>query len=336
MTMPNLRCGVIGLGVGEQHALAFRNAPNADLVLLHDLDKQRAQDVVQRLGCGHVADNEDALLNTDDLDVVAIASFDDDHADQVVKGLRKGKHLFVEKPLCRTRDELQRIRQAWLAANKPALDSNLVLRSAPLYRRLRTMIAAGEFGDIYAIDGEYLYGRLHKITKGWRHGVADYSVILGGAIHMLDLLCWLTGQYPSTVSATGNRICTTGTSFQYDDFRTGVLTFPSGMIGRITANFGCVHRHQHVLRIFGTKATFILDDQGPRLFLSRDPDTPAASLPDSPLPAAKGDLIPGFLDLIGRPPDIDAVAQHNFKIITACITVDEAARHDEKLEVNYV
>jgi hypothetical protein len=68
------------------------------------------------------------------------------------------------------------------------------------------------------------------------------------------------------------------------------------MIARITANFGCVHRHQHVMRIFGTRQTFVLDDAGPRLFASRDPAVPAKTLDLPPLPEGKGVLIPDFVD----------------------------------------
>ena len=43
------------------------------------------------------------------------------------------------------------------------------------------------------------------------------------------------------------------------------MRFPSGVIGGMTANFACVHRHQHVIRVFGTAATVISDDRGVRM-----------------------------------------------------------------------
>src|SRR5262249_50292734 len=148
---------------------------------------------------------------------------------------------------------------------------NLVLRAAPLYCWLRDTIAAGELGELYAFDGDYLYGRLEKITDGWRGEVDGYSVLQGGGVHLVDLMLWLTGQRPATVNAVGNRIATRGTRFRYDDFVAATYRFESGLIGRITANFGCVHRHQHVVRVFGTKGTFIHDDRGARLHSTREP-----------------------------------------------------------------
>ncbi len=111
--------------------------------------------------------------------------------------------------------------------------------------------------------------------------------MLGGGIHVIDLMLWLTGQRPKSVTAFSNRIVTRDTSFPSDDFSAGTFVFPSGMIGRITANFGCVHRHQHVIRIFGTKKSFVLDDMGPRVMMSRDPvvpGTPVAAPERFPLP----------------------------------------------------
>src|SRR5262249_60336434 len=134
--------------------------------------------------------------------------------------------------------------------------------------------------------GDYRYGRVHKITEGWRRDVEDYSVLLGGGVHLVDLMLWLTGERPARVTAAGNRIATEGTAFRYLDFAAATYEFRSGLVGRITANFGCVHRHQHVVRLFGTLATALVDDEGPRLHTSRDPSVPARRLDLAPVPAS--------------------------------------------------
>ena len=273
---------------------------------------------------------------------MSIASFDDAHFAQVVAALNAGKHVFVEKPLCRTVDELSDIRRALKARPDLHLASNLVLRGADLYRWLRTEIASGAFGEIYAFDGDYLYGRLHKITDGWRGDTEDYSVMLGGGIHMIDLLLWLTGQRPDRVQAAGSSLATRGSRFRYDDFTAATLTFPSGLIGRITANFACMHPHQHVVRIFGTRKTFILDDAGPRVLEHRDPPERGASITWArqvalaATPADKGVLIPGFVAGIAsgapaRNGDLDATLDA-IAIAAAC---DAAAASKQPVTVTY-
>ena len=328
--------GVIGLGVGAQHALAYAGLDSCKLLYVYDLDTPKMQRMLGQLRQGTAADSVETLLQDESVDVVSIASYDDMHGPQVVAALRAGKHVFVEKPLCRSVEELRAIKHAWLMSGHRHLASNLVLRAAPLYRWLRDAVTGGELGDIYGFDGDYLYGRLSKITDGWRKNVLNYSVMQGGGVHLVDLMLWLTGQRPRSVTAVGNRICTEGTAFHYHDYMSATFTFASGLVGRITANFGCVHRHQHVLRVFGTKGTFIYDDMGPRLHTSRDPAVPATKLGLAAAPASKGDLIPGFIDAILKGTDIRDQTQHEFDVISACLGADRALAAAKCVEIEYV
>jgi predicted dehydrogenase len=281
------------------------------------------------------AGSYEQLLTDDGVDIVSIATFDDGHAGLVAEALRARKHVFVEKPLCRSSDEARAIKNVWVASGRRRLASNLVLRAAPLYEWLRQRIAEGDLGEIYAFDGDYLYGRIHKLTDGWRKDVPDYSVIQGGGIHLIDLMLWLTGQRPTVVSATGNRVSTAGTAFRYDDFAAATFGFESGLIGRITANFGCVHPHQHVVRVFGTKATFIYDDKGARLQRSRDEGSDAQPIDKPALPATKGDLIPSFVNSILDAADSGG-AQHEFDVISACLAADQALASTRQERVEYL
>jgi predicted dehydrogenase len=319
-----LAAAVVGLGVGEQHARSFLSSDASRLRWLFDLDSGKAQRLARELGAGGVARSFQEILDDPDTDVVSIASYDDAHADQVVAALRARKHVFVEKPLCRNATELRQIEEAWKGGGQPHLASNLVLRGAPLYRWLRERIDAGQFGRLYAFDGEYLYGRLAKITEGWRKDVPDYSVLLGGGVHLVDLMLQLTGDRLLAVSAVGNRLCTEGTAFRYPDYVAATFRMASGLIGRITANFGCVHRHQHIVRLFGTEATFVYDDTGARIHRLRDPGGPPEHPDAAPLPLSKGVLIPEFLRSIqeGRPSGPGAVRE--FSLMNACFAADRA------------
>jgi predicted dehydrogenase len=326
-----VNAAVIGLGVGEQHARALAAHPGVRLACVADLDRARAEALAAELGA-QVAADFDAVIADRSIELVALASFDDHHAAQVVAALGAGKHVFCEKPLCRTLDEARAIAAA---RGDRHLACNLILRAAPLYRWLRDAIVAGELGDIYAIDGDYLYGRLHKITEGWRGSVDDYSVIQGGGVHLVDLAMWLVGERPARVSAAGNKIVTRGTPFRYPDFVAATYELPSGIIARITANFGAVHKHQHVVRVFGTKATFIHDDAGARLHTVRDPGGPPRVLDHAPVAANKGDLLPPFVDAVLAGADAAPAARHELDVITACIAADRALAARQPLEIDY-
>lgn len=340
-----LTVGVVGLGnVGQKHARTYFNSSLCELRWLYDIDRKKAEVLSRELTGARVADSYETLLDDEDLDIISIASFDDVHFEQVMLALRRGKHLFVEKPLCRSLDELRAMKGAWQFAGKPALESNLMSRASPLYNWLATFVKRGGVGEIYAIDAEYWYGRLHKITHGWRRLVPDYSVMQGGAVHLLDVVFMLTDERPTSCVAYGNRICSEGTEFKYDDYRTAIYTFPSSMLLRLTANFGCVHRHQHILRVFGTRATFLLDDAGARVHTTRDNITsglPEGLNPALPIdlpyrPVSKGDLIAPFLELIRSGGDTGSLAQRNFDVMSAVLACDEAVKAGVEVPVEYV
>ena len=333
-----LEVAVVGLGVGEQHARAYAAHPGCHVRWLYDFDLTRSRQLAPSVGA-MVADDYDSILSDPATGLISIASFDDAHFEQARMALEAGKHVFVEKPLCRSLPELRQLKHAWAAHGRPAVASNLVLRTAPLYQWLKAAIGRGEFGEVYAVDGDYLYGRLEKITTGWRSRVDDYSVMLGGGVHLVDLLLWLTGQRPSSVTALGSRICTRGSAFRYNDYAAATFVFPGGpdgLVGRITANFGSVHRHHHVVRVFGTKATFIYDDAGARVHRSPDPGKRAEWLSESPLPVSKGELIPPLVEAIRAGTDSAPAAQHDFDVISACLAADAASRDSERKDIEYV
>jgi predicted dehydrogenase len=333
--MKRYGAGIIGLGVGEQHAAGFHRQPGCAVVALCDT----SEDKLERVAAGYPGARRTArwhdLIEDTGVNLISVASFDDAHAEQTVAALDSGKHVFVEKPLCRSAAELQRIKTALASHPQLVLASNLVLRAAPVYRWLRDAIRAGELGEIYAFDGDYLFGRIEKITDGWRKHIDEYSVMLGGGIHLADLMLWLTGQKPRRASAHVNRICTQGTGFDAHDFVSATYLFDSSLVGRITANFGCVHRHQHVVRVFGTKATFLLDDMGPRLHESRSPSQPSRTLQLSTLPASKWDLIPDFLECVSAQRGGPTHAQPEFDTISVCLAADQAIRAKTTVEINY-
>jgi predicted dehydrogenase len=275
-----------------------------------DRDEKKALRVSRELKTGTFR-NLQEIMRDPAVDAVSIATFDGEHARQVEEAMLAGKHVFVEKPLCRNDKELKKIRKAW-GDKKPALMANLVLRAAPLYRRIQKMIVAGELGKIYAMDGDYLYGRVHKITNGWRSKDKGYSVMAGGGVHLLDLILG---------------ICTHGTRFRRKDFVSAVFEFPSGLVARITANFGCVHKHQHTLRIFGTRGTVIVDDEGARLHRSRRPESRPAPLLWERLPASKGELVSDFASLIrGGTAGRRRAVKREFSLASALIAADRALK----------
>ena len=266
-----LKVGVLGLGnVGRRHVETYHNHKHCQVKWIFDVNDDLAYQVSAEFGEIAIAKDYQDMVEDRDIDMISICTYDGQHFKQIISALENQKHVFVEKPMCSTLDEVRKVKNAWEKAGRPAFDSNLMSRGSPLYKWLCTFIERDGLGKIYSIDAEYWYGRLHKLTDGWRNNVDDYSVMGGGAIHLMDTMFMMIDERPSSCFAKGNRICTENSKFKYNDYVTATYGFESSLIARITANFGCVHRHQHILRIFGDRATFILDDAGPRIHATRD------------------------------------------------------------------
>ncbi|MBI4356621.1 MAG: Gfo/Idh/MocA family oxidoreductase [Gammaproteobacteria bacterium] len=330
-----LRVGIIGLGVGEQHIEGYRKAPHCTVEALCDFDPQKLQAVGSRWKIRRLITHAEDILSDPNIDVISIASYDNYHADQIVQALQNNKHVFVEKPLCLFEEEACRIRQQLNAKPHLKLSSNLILRKSPRFIDLKQKIQSGVLGKIFYIEGDYNYGRLHKITEGWRGSLPFYSVVYGGGVHIIDLLLWLVEEDIVEVSAFGNKRSTEGSSFRYHDMVVSIIQFKSGGVGKVTANFGCVYPHFHKLSVYGTAATFENTPKGAWLYQSGKEDPSAI---DTPYPGvAKSDLIENFTRSIMEPSFLmDVTAEDVFRAMSVCFAIEKAGSASKKIKVQYI
>lgn len=334
--MKRLKAGIIGLGVGEKHIEGYQRHPDCEVVALCDFSEERLKAVAERFPGVRLFGQAKELLNDPEIDVISIASYDNYHYEQIVQAINNDKHVFVEKPLCLYEDEAIKIRS--LLQEKPYLkiSSNLVLRASPRFQQLRKMIADGELGQLFYVEGDYNYGRLHKITEGWRGQIDFYSVVYGGALHIVDLLLWLTGDRVTEVAAYGNNIASRGTRFRYNDMVVAILKFQSGLLGKVTANFACVSPHFHALALYGTKATFINGPEYGSLITSRDPGQPVRKITATYKGTPKGSLIHSFIESILNNSTAEVTPDDVFISMSVCFAIEKATHQSGLVMVKYL
>jgi len=331
--MDRLRIGVIGLGVGEQHIAGYHKHGQCELLAVCDLSPQRRREARVKHPGVKVYEQAEQLLVDPEIDAVSVASYDDHHYDHVEQALRANKHVFVEKPLCQSVDQARNLRELLSARPSVRLSSNLILRMSPRFCALKDMISENRLGELYYVEGDYNYGRLHKLTEGWRGKIENYSVMCGGGVHIIDLLLWLTGQEVVEVFAYGTGIASRGSGFEQDDTVVSLLRFRNGMIGKVAANFGCVMPHFHALTVYGTKGTFVNGLNHATLHEARDSTEPGVRV-TAPYPGVhKGDLIHSFVDgvLHGAAPAVSA--DDVFRVMAVCFAIDQARREGGTVQV---
>jgi predicted dehydrogenase len=331
--MSELRVGIIGLGVGEQHIAGYEAHPAARVTALCDMDEARLAEVAQRHPGRRLYRDAGELLADPDLDVVSVATWDSFHFEQVAAALRAGRHVFVEKPLCQRRGEADVLWALWHEHPELRLSSNVPLRMSPRFRELRDWIASGRLGELYYLEGDYDYGRLWKLTEGWRGDEDFYSVVQGGAVHMVDLLLWLTGRRVVEVSAQGSRKATEGTKFAYDDFVLAALTFDDGTIAKVSTNFAIVHPHFHAVKVCGTKGTFINRPGAAELWTSSGDDARPEPVATAYPGMRKGDLLHSFVESIVSDASAVVPGEDVFETMAVLFAIEEAAASGDRVRV---
>lgn len=331
-----LKAGIIGLGVGASHIAGYETHPACEVTAVCDFAPEKLDAAKQKYPKLRFTTQADEILRDPDIDVVSIASYDHFHHEQIVKALENRKHVFVEKPLCLHPKEAEHIRSFLRKDPSLKLSSNLILRRSPRFQKLKEMIDSGKFGELFYVEGDYHYGRLHKITEGWRGELDFYSVIYGGGVHMVDLLLWLTGDTVEEVTAYGNQIASKGSKFRYNDCVASLLKFRSGLIGKVTVDFGSVLPHFHSLNLYGTKATFVNDQGAGKLFESRDSKTQPKEIPDAYPGVKKGDLLYRFVDSIVNGSEPEVSTEDVFRAMSVCFAMEESVKRNSPIKVRYI
>ena len=257
MNKGKIAVGIIGLGVGKHHFKAYENNPNTYVKYLCDFDKKLLSNFKNKKI--NLISRPDQIYLDNDVKIVSIASFDEFHFDQVINAIKFNKNIMVEKPICLTKNQFNKIQKA-LLKNKVIISSNMVLRTNPRFNYLKNSIYSS-INDIYYIDTEYLWGRPEKL-EGWRRNTADYSIILGASIHLIDLVIYLLGRLPKYVNAFGNNLDIGKKIITSESFVALDLIFENGLIARVNAHGTCQHPHFHNIRIYSKDYTFISDING--------------------------------------------------------------------------
>lgn len=330
-----LRAAVIGLGVGERHIRGYESEPRCEVAAICDRDEHKLKSVGARHPGIAQYLNADDVLDDPTIDIVSIASYDNYHASQVLKAIAMGKHVFVEKPFCLTSKEYAEIDTE--LANNPQLhfSSNLVLRRAPQFLDLKARLENNKLGEIYYMEADYNYGRLQKIIEGWRGEIPFYSVSHGGAIHMIDLIIWLSGKTPARVVAAGNSTATRGTPFRYPSQVTALLEFPDGTTAKVSANFPSVCPHHHGLQVFGSEGTFIHTHEGGVYYNSRDPEAVAEKVHLPYLRDEKGAVQKTFIAQILDGLKEDVTRQDVFRSMAVSLAVEKSLESGNWEKIEY-
>jgi len=261
--MDQLRVGVVGLGGnGRAFVGGYLVSERAELVAVCDLNPERVQAVREEHGIEKGYRDLGEMLEKESLDVLSVHTPDHLHADPFIAGLEAGCHVLVEKPMGNTLEDLERMTAAARASDRKSLVGH-ILRFNPFFAEVKQLCAAGELGEIFYLEADYLH---RLVRQGDPQRVNPYigninwwldheKPIVGGGAHQLDLLRWYAASNVVEAFAYGNSIAFP--AMKHDDCMAAVFKMESGVVAKVTGAYGVVGpRPAHCkLEVYGTQGT---------------------------------------------------------------------------------
>ena len=251
--------GISGAGsIADFHAKAVTSLDNAKLTGIYGTNKDKAKALAEKYGC-RVFDSQDEMIQSDSIDIVAIATPSGAHLEPAVEAAKYGKHVICEKPLEVT---LERIDEMIEAHKKygTRLGGIFNYRYNEAVRELKDAVDKKRFGTITNASVYIPWWRSDEYyDSSWR-GTLELDgggALMNQSIHMVDMLQYIMGPVSSLFAYTA----TLGHSrIEVEDTAVAVLKFADNALGVIygsTASFPGQFRR---IEITGTEGTAIMEE----------------------------------------------------------------------------
>ena len=210
-----LKVGVFGVGhLGKFHLNNWKEIEGVKLVGFFDPNNENAKTVTEQYGLKRFMD-EDKLM--DACDIIDVIAPTDQHYHICMQAIRKGKHVFVEKPLAHTiqegRDMVSMVREANIK-----MQVGHVERFNPAYLAIKDMPLNPMFIEV------------HRLAQFNPRGT-EVSVILDLMIHDIDIILSLVKSNVKNISASGVAVMT-----ETPDIANVRIEFNNGCVANLTSS----------------------------------------------------------------------------------------------------
>ncbi|WP_169090939.1 Gfo/Idh/MocA family protein [Paenibacillus sp. PL91] len=277
--MKPVQIAVIGNGsISSSHLDSYKKNPNANIYAVCDLNEERARAAAEKYGAEKIYTDYRELLADPVIEAVSICTWNNTHAEISIAALNAGKHVLVEKPLCRTVEDALLVQEAVNKSGK-LLQVGFVRRYDTNAQLLRAMADRGEFGEIYFAKASTL--RRLGNPGGWFSDIerSGGGPLIDIGVHVIDL-CWYMMGRPKPVSVSantyhklGNRSNVKNLSFyqaaDYDaakntveDMANALIRFENGASLLVDVSFTLhAKSNETAVKLYGEKGGFEIDPE---------------------------------------------------------------------------
>jgi predicted dehydrogenase len=210
-----LKVGVFGVGhLGKFHLNNWKEIKKVEVVGFYDPDDAMAREVADKYQLPRFADADSLMDACDLVDIVAPTP---QHFELCQKAIRKGKQVFVEKPLANTMDEAREL-------VKLVKESNVKLQVGHVERFNPAYLA------VQSLQLNPLFIEVHRLAQFNPRG-AEVSVILDLMIHDIDIILSLVKSEVKSISASGVAVMT-----DTPDIASVRIEFNNGCVANLTSS----------------------------------------------------------------------------------------------------
>lgn len=210
-----LRVAVLGAGhLGRIHVQQWLHVEGAALIGLHDPHPEKRAAIAQEFGVVAFDDADALLAQADAVDIVTPTL---SHHRLAMEALRRGQHIFVEKPVTTTVKEAEELVAA-AAAKGVVAQVGHVERFNPAFTAAQPLLK------------EPMFIEVHRLAQ-WNPRGTDVSVVLDLMIHDIDLVQKVVGSPVASVNASGVAVVSDS-----PDIANARLRFANGCVANLTAS----------------------------------------------------------------------------------------------------
>ena len=210
-----LNVGVFGVGhLGKYHLNNWKEMAGVKLVGFFDPNNDIAKEVAAKYGLKRFLD-EDKLF--DACDIIDVVVPTDRHYEVCMRALRKGKHVFVEKPLAHTMEEAKALVGMVREANVK-MQVGHVERFNPAFLAIKNITINPMFIEV------------HRLAQFNPRGT-EVSVILDLMIHDIDIVLSMVKSGVKNIQASGVAVMT-----ETPDIANVRIEFNNGCVANLTSS----------------------------------------------------------------------------------------------------
>ncbi|MGA1848618.1 MAG: Gfo/Idh/MocA family oxidoreductase [Thermoplasmatota archaeon] len=220
--MFDTKVGVIGTGsMGRNHVRVFSEI--ADLVGVCDIDTKATREISKKFGCMAFS-KVDKFLQETGVEVVTVSTPTTTHKEIVLKCLRAGVDVLVEKPISDTVENAQEILDE-ANSNGRVFGVGMIERHNPVVQFTRELIEKGELGQLVTM--------MSRRVSNYPRRIKDVGVVTDLGVHDIDVLRYLCDCKVISVYALGGNI----KDSKHEDHATILMMFENGVEGVVEASW---------------------------------------------------------------------------------------------------